>query len=96
MTEIYLPFLFAHYGLYGNAPVEATAAEASQTVQNNACPTWLSRFWQSVTIYNVSLTPGALARSPPQVAAVVALALTGRQQQYGCVSISSAMREYTM
>ena len=23
MTEIYLHFLFAHYGLYGNAPVRA-------------------------------------------------------------------------
>ena len=23
MTEIYLHFLFAHYGLYGNAPVSA-------------------------------------------------------------------------
>ena len=22
MTEIYLHFIFAHYGLYGNAPVE--------------------------------------------------------------------------
>ena len=27
MTEIYLHFLFAHYGLYGNAPVVVAAAE---------------------------------------------------------------------
>ena len=26
MTEIYLHFLFAHYGLYGNAPVASTVA----------------------------------------------------------------------
>ena len=26
MTEIYLHFLFAHYGLYGNAPVRSVVA----------------------------------------------------------------------
>ena len=37
MTEIYLHFLFAHYGLYGNAPVGGTVRTAPVSVCVTAC-----------------------------------------------------------
>ena len=85
MTEIYLHFMFAHYGLYGNAPVQGGGTATMGLTSVNIL-THRSDVWNAGELFIVSGASAFTFTTKPSSLLNVSSALNP-----GSVSISSVL-----